>query len=51
MKKNKKKKSITFFTNIKKTYRYAKQGRKYLFVFLLMNIMLIVNCGYQKTKS
>ena len=40
MKKNKKKKSITFFTNIKKTYRYAKQGRKYLFVFLLMNIML-----------
>ena len=40
MKKNKKKKSVTFFTNIKKTYRYAKQGRKYLFVFLLMNIML-----------
>ena len=40
MKKNKKKKSITFFTNIKKTYRYAKQGRKYLFLFLLMNIML-----------
>ena len=40
MKKNKKKKSITFFSNIKKTYRYAKTGRKYLFIFLLTNIML-----------
>lgn len=40
MKKNKKKKSVTFFSNIKKTYRYAKTGRKYLFLFLLTNIML-----------
>jgi ABC-type multidrug transport system fused ATPase/permease subunit len=38
-KKNKKKKNITFFTNIKKTYKYAKQGRKYLFIFLLTNII------------
>ena len=42
MKKNKKKKQITFFTNIKKTYRYAKQGRKYLFLFFITNIMLTI---------
>ena len=41
MKKNKKKESNnSFFTNIKKTYKYAKKGRKYLFFFLIANILM-----------
>ena len=40
MKKKKKKKNITFITNIRKTYKYARAGRKYLFLFFLMQIAL-----------
>ena len=41
MKKNKKKESNNnFITNIKKTYKYAKNGRKYLFLFLIANILM-----------
>ena len=40
MKKKKKKKNITFITNIRKTYKYARAGRKYLFLFFLIQIAL-----------
>lgn len=31
-----------FFKNIKSTYKYAKRGKKYLLLFLLLNIVLTV---------
>ncbi len=39
MKKNKKKEE-SFFKYLLKTYKYAKKGKKYLFIFILGNILL-----------
>ena len=39
-KKNKKKKDESFFKYLLKTYKYAKKGKKYLFIFILGNVLL-----------
>jgi len=40
MKKVKKNKEESFFNYLLKTYKYAKKGKKYLFIFLLGNLLL-----------
>ena len=42
MEENKKSLNNDFFKNLKLTYKYAKSGKKYLFLFLIANIILTI---------